>query len=174
MSSIDLIIIGFLLNKEKSAYDMVKELESWNIIKWVKISTPTIYKNVIKLQESGYLDSRVVREGQMPEKTIYSINKKGEKYFLDLMQNYSSNVENIYFSFSAFIVNINQLDDETRKGMLLDLNKQIEKCKKQSEISYIREEENIFEAYSIVNLYSKIYGLLYEWSSDILKHYYKD
>ncbi len=55
-------------NKEKSAYEMVKEFEVWNLTKWLKISTPSIYKNIIKLCDNGYLNSRTVKEGEMPEK----------------------------------------------------------------------------------------------------------
>ncbi|NSA69308.1 DNA-binding PadR family transcriptional regulator [Clostridium beijerinckii] len=35
MSSINLIILGYLQNKEKSAYEMVKEFDKWNLTKCV-------------------------------------------------------------------------------------------------------------------------------------------
>ena len=115
LSSINLIILGYLQNKEKSAYEMVKEFDKWNITKWLKISTPSIYKNTIKLRDNGYLNSRTVKEGEMPEKTLYSMNEKGKLYFNQLMEESSNHIGNIYLDFNAFLVNIENLPEEKRK-----------------------------------------------------------
>lgn len=44
MATIDLIVLGMLKKEELSAYDIQKLVEYRNISKWVKISTPSIYK----------------------------------------------------------------------------------------------------------------------------------
>lgn len=44
MSTIDLIVLGMLKDKAMGAYDIQKLVEYRNISKWVKISTPSIYK----------------------------------------------------------------------------------------------------------------------------------
>ncbi len=44
MSVIDLIVLGMIKEKEQSAYDLQKNVEYRNISKWVKVSTPSIYK----------------------------------------------------------------------------------------------------------------------------------
>ena len=46
------------------------------ISKWVKISTPSIYKKVIQLEEKGYISSHIEKEGKMPEKSVYSLTEK--------------------------------------------------------------------------------------------------
>ena len=48
MATIDLIVLGMLKKEELSAYDIQKLVEYRNISKWVKISTPSIYKKVIQ------------------------------------------------------------------------------------------------------------------------------
>ena len=48
MATIDLIVLGILKKKSLSAYDIQKLVEYRNISKWVKISTPSIYKKVIQ------------------------------------------------------------------------------------------------------------------------------
>ncbi len=44
MATIDLIVLGIVKQQPKSAYDIQKAVEYRNISRWVKISTPSIYK----------------------------------------------------------------------------------------------------------------------------------
>ena len=60
MATIDLIVLGMLKKEALSAYDIQKLVEYRNISKWVKISTPSIYKKVIQLEEKGYISSYIV------------------------------------------------------------------------------------------------------------------
>ena len=53
MATIDLIVLGILKKESMSAYDIQKMVEYRNISKWVKISTPSIYKKVIQLEEKA-------------------------------------------------------------------------------------------------------------------------
>ena len=64
MATIDLIVLGMLKKEPLSAYDLQKLVEYRNISKWVKISTPSIYKKVIQLEEKGYISSHIEREGK--------------------------------------------------------------------------------------------------------------
>ena len=59
MATIDLIVLGILKKESLSAYDIQKLVEYRNISKWVKISTPSIYKKVIQLEEKGYIGYKV-------------------------------------------------------------------------------------------------------------------
>ena len=65
MATIDLIVLGILKKESLSAYDIQKIVEYRNISKWVKISTPSIYKKVIQLEKKGYMKGDVVKEGNM-------------------------------------------------------------------------------------------------------------
>ena len=67
MTTIDLIVLGMLKKVPLSAYDLLKLVAYRNISKWVKISTPSIYKKVIQLEEKGYISSHLEKEGKMPE-----------------------------------------------------------------------------------------------------------
>ena len=75
MAAIDLVVLGMIKKQPLSAYDIQKLVEYRNISKWVKISTPSIYKKVIQLEEKGYIRSSSVKEGKMPEKAVYSATK---------------------------------------------------------------------------------------------------
>ncbi len=55
-SSIDLVLLGLVHDQPRAAYDLHKKhIEVRHLSEWVKISTPSVYKRVIKLQELGYL-----------------------------------------------------------------------------------------------------------------------
>ena len=54
MATIDLIVLGILKKEPMSAYDIQKLVEYRNISKWVKISTPSIYKKAIQLEEKEF------------------------------------------------------------------------------------------------------------------------
>ncbi|WP_164880508.1 PadR family transcriptional regulator [Clostridium manihotivorum] len=174
MSSINLIILGYLKNKEKSAYEMVKEFEVWNLNKWLKISTPSIYKNIIKLCDSGYLDSRTVKEGEMPEKTLYSLNEKGNLYFNELMEESSKNIGNIYLEFNAFLVNIENLPDEKRKEYLSNFKEKAEERRAFVESVYNYEKqhkERSGSEFLILDLYNEVYNVLEKWSEKVFDYY---
>ncbi|MGN0143817.1 MAG: PadR family transcriptional regulator [Clostridium sp.] len=174
MSSINLIILGYLQNKEKSAYEMVKEFDKWNMNKWLKISNPSIYKNIIKLCNDGYLNSRTVKEGEMPEKTLYSMNEKGKSYFNKLMEESSKCLGNFYFDFNAFLVNIENVPEEKRKEYLTNFKNEVYERTKfvQSVYDQIKESnERPGSEILILDLYNDFYHILEKWSEKVFDYY---
>jgi DNA-binding PadR family transcriptional regulator len=109
MSSIDLILLGLVHDGPRSAYEMQKHVEYRNLGKWVRISTPSIYKKVLRLEEQGYLDRRVEREGRMPERAVYSITPQGLTHFEDLMRQGAAGAVEVLFDFNAVVANLNKL-----------------------------------------------------------------
>ena len=140
MATIDLIVLGMLKKEALSAYDIQKLVEYRNISRWVKISTPSIYKKVIQLEEKGYIKSSLAREGKMPEKAIYSLTETGEKEFEHLMHEIASQPIRIFLDFNAVIVNLSQLSSEDRQSCLQDIEGNIKVLKSFLEEN-IREKE---------------------------------
>lgn len=136
MATIDLIVLGMLKKESLSAYDIQKLVEYRNISKWVKISTPSIYKKVIQLEAKGYISSHIEKDGKMPEKTVYSLTEKGKKEFDKLMLEISCKPINIFLDFNAVIVNLASMPEEKQKECLGNIESNIAVLK-----SYL--EENI-------------------------------
>lgn len=171
MSTIDLMLLGVLTEKPMNAYEVKKEMEKRNIRKWIKISSPSIYKNFLKLYQKGYIDGKVVREGEMPEKTVYSINDKGRRYFLRLMQQYSEAPGYIYLDFCAFIVNLPYIDKEAGLEMVDRLCESLP-VKKDSISDQLAVHQNeSFYATSVLDLYSRMYELFCDWAGDFRKSF---
>ena len=138
MATIDLIVLGMLKKEPMSAYDIQKLVEYRNISKWVKISTPSIYKKTSQLEEKGLIRGEVVKEGKMPEKAVYSLTEAGESEFQRLMFEISSKPINIFLDFNAVIVNLDSLPYEKQRACVAEIQENINTLK-----AYL--EENIKE-----------------------------
>lgn len=137
MAAIDLIVLGIVKKEPQSAYDIQKLVEYRYISQWVKISTPSIYKKVIQLEEKGYIEKTVVKEGKKPEKAVYSLTDAGEQQFESLMMDIASQPINIFMDFNAVIVNLDSLSPENRRSCLKNIEENIGIFK-----SYLEENMN--------------------------------
>lgn len=171
MSTVDMMILGHLMEDPKNAYEMQKEFDAKHLNQWVKISVPSVYKKLIKLNERGFIDAKVIKEGEMPEKTIYTINQKGIRYFFELVETYSDDTSNIYFNFIAVVANLRRLD--RNEGM-----KVIEKLKNNfaSRIDFYQQgisgDADIpYVGHSIIALYKDMYELFYRWAVELQEKY---
>ena len=141
MATIDLIVLGMLKKQALSAYDIQKLVEYRNISKWVRISTPSIYKKVIQLEEKGLLQSVPVRENNMPEKAVYSLTASGEQEFERLMGELSAQPVRMFLDFNAVIVNLDSVPLEMQKSCVALIEKNIRDLKDYLEKN-LREKEN--------------------------------
>ena len=142
MATIDLIVLGMLKKEPMSAYDIQKLVEYRNISKWVKISTPSIYKKTIQLEKKGLIKGIIVKEGKMPEKVIYSLTDTGKQEFEKLMMEISAKPIHIFLDFNAVIVNLDSLSPEKRKQCIDSIEENVKELKSYLEQN-IREKENL-------------------------------
>ena len=144
MATIDLIVLGMLKKEPMSAYDIQKLVEYRNISKWVKISTPSIYKKTVQLEKKGFVKGSIVKEGKMPEKVIYSLADAGQEEFEKLMLEIAAKPIRIFLDFNAVIVNLDSLSSENRKQCIDSIEENIKELKSYLEQN-IHEKENLPE-----------------------------
>ena len=142
MAAIDLIVLGMLKQESLSAYDIQKLVEYRNISKWVKISTPSIYKKVIQLEEKGLITSRTQKEGKMPQKAVYSLTDAGRQEFEKLMLEISCKPINIFLDFNAVIVNLESMTKERQKECLDNIESNINVLKRYLEENIVLKGNN--------------------------------
>lgn len=131
MTTIDLILLGSLCQSPKSAYDLQKQIEARNLGRWVKIGSFTVYKKVRQYEEKGYVSGKCEKNGNMPEKTIYSITPHGKKIFQEAMIKFSLAETRIFLDFNAVIVNLALLDDAAADECITNIRNSIQKTKLQ-------------------------------------------
>ena len=136
MATIDLIVLGMLKKDSMSAYDIQKLVEYRNISKWVKIS--------IQREGKGLIQSTPVKEGNMPEKAVYSLTDSGQQEFERLMLELSAQPIRIFLDFNAVIVNLDSLPSEMQKSCIAGIEKNVREMKSYLEEN-LRAKENVPE-----------------------------
>lgn len=116
MATIDLIVLGILKRESLSAYD------------------------IQKLEEKGFIKSRIEKEGKMPEKAVYSLTRQGEQEFEKLMLEIAAKSINIYLDFNAVIVNLDSLSQEKQNVCLENIENNIKQLKSYLEENFLAKE----------------------------------
>ena len=167
MSSIDLVILGIVLEKPQSAYDIQKDVEYHHFSRWTKISVPSIYRKVLQMSEKGYLQSDIVKGGKFADKAIYSITDKGRVYFKELMAFYASGPIPLLFDFNVVITNLNKMDKAEAMELVSTLRQSIQSSAELNE-GYAQEFADIpLVGRTIFEQQQLLYNALLEW----LKHF---
>ncbi len=174
MSNVDLMLLGSLIDRPGNAYEINKKMENANVKSWVKISSPAIYRNLVNLRRRGYLDAEVTREGEMPEKTISTINSKGKQYFMHLMELYSEEPGPVYINFTAFISNLRHLDRADAENMLANLQNRLYAKREYMELVLRQKGGESGGAEAIISLYVQMYTLFYQWACDFEKKFFQE
>lgn len=163
MSSIDLVILGIVLEKPQSAYDIQKDVDYHHFSRWTKISVPSIYRKVIQLNEKGYLKSEIVKGDKFADKAVYSITEKGCAYFEQLMDTYASEPVPLLFDFNVVITNLNKMDKEKALKLVDKLRSNIVASAKSND-EYAANYANIpFVGRTIFEQQRLLYRSLLEW-----------
>lgn len=163
MSNIDLIILGMVKAQPQNAYEIKKNLEYRCISKWVRISVPSIYKKVLQLEKSGYLEGRTEKQEKMPDKTIYEITEKGNDYFNQLMEECSKNEINLFLDFNTIIVNLDLVDNERKTIYVKNIKNRINELKASLTEKSIQRQHIPFVGKSIFEQQIALVNVLEEW-----------
>ncbi len=163
MSSIDLVVLGIVLEKPQSAYDIQKDVEYHNLSKWTKISVPSIYRKVLQLKESGYLESNIVKGDRFADKAIYSITEKGKKYFEKLMFTYVSQDIPLLFDFNVVIANLNKVSPDEAIRLITQLRESIKISAKTNEDYAIQYANIPLVGRTILEQQKLLYNSLLKW-----------
>ncbi len=175
MSTTDLIILGILLENPMNAYELTRFIDDKEVGRLIKISKPAVYKCCKRLFKAEYLDGETVREGEMPEKVIYSVNQKGRDRFYELMEHFSGSINPFYFEFNAFLYNIDKLENTKALEMLENLKDQLEQLK----IWIIQHEKEvsstiIFSNRAIIKQYRMMISTLVTWIIETIDDYKRE
>lgn len=76
----------------------------------------------------------------MPEKLIYHITEKGNKYFLELMKKISAQMVNVFLDFNAVVINMGMLSNSEEREIIDNIETEITKYKNAvSKLEFERE-----------------------------------
>lgn len=173
MSAVNLVILGILKKKSMNAYEMNKHIEYIRLKNWMKIGTPTIYQNLKKLAEKGYLTTGIVKEGNMPEKVIYTMTDSGNAFFHKLMVKFSKTPSPIFFDFNAFLINLDLVDKQDGICMLQDLRQYFLNSYANLKTDRKALKDAPVGGDAILEQYDKLFTTMINWSNDLIDAYKK-
>ncbi|MBL8020692.1 MAG: PadR family transcriptional regulator [Leptospirales bacterium] len=171
MSTIELIILGYLLDSPMSAYDINKVIEKKETWRLLKISRPAIFKTCKRLHQDGYLRSKLTRQGENPEKTIYAVSSSGKQHFLALMQHYAQTMQPYFLDCNAFIFHLGKLPKKTALQHLKQLRDQILQANSWMDTHIKESVEAPFPERMIVKQYAMTLRALKEWISYVIEEF---
>lgn len=79
------MLLGLISHQPLNAYEIVKTLDYMNIKYWFNIGTSTVYATIKTLEKAIY-HWQSAKDGNMPDKTIYSITEQGTAVLLDTLR----------------------------------------------------------------------------------------
>lgn len=118
ISSIEVMVMGLLAEKERHGYELLKELEESGLLRWNRASKVAVYKALARLEKDGFLISWTEKDGRMPERRIYALTAEGEERLRDGVYALCAAEEPIRLEGAAGLTFINVLPvDEAREAL---------------------------------------------------------
>jgi len=97
MNAIELLLLGLLKESPKHPYSIKKTIKEISDI-FVGLKVGSIYYPLRKMEAEGLISKRIARNRRRPEKHIYSITKKGEERFFELLNKSFLSIQRPYFN----------------------------------------------------------------------------
>lgn len=174
MSGIDLIVLGCVAKQPRSAYDIQKDVEEHNLSEWTRISIPSIYKKVLRLQEQGYIAGDEIAGERFATKNAYHITERGREYMESLMTELSLCPPKVLLDFNAVVCNLNKVEKPTALVLIKNIISGIEQSK-QYYHSALRDHTDIpLVGKTIIEQQEKVCGTLLKWAKELYESYMEE
>jgi len=172
MSTIDLIVLAIVFKHPLNAYELVRYVKNRRIDRVLKVSEPAIFKSCRRLAKDQCLDGETVREANVPDKIVYSINERGRERLYTLLAHYAHNVNPFYFDFNTVVWGVDCVEPEQGAQLLKELQEQLHNIK-QGVIAHEKEvaQQLPFGARQIVKQYRMTISVLAEWIDEVVSDY---
>lgn len=110
----ELVILGLLNQSPEHGYKIKKFLKQ-ALALYTDIPTESTYYSLKMLEEQRMVEKKVGREGQRPEKYVYSITPTGRKYFQELLEKNISLLSRPFIAIDLSLYFLPTMDRETVK-----------------------------------------------------------
>ncbi|MHB8906248.1 MAG: PadR family transcriptional regulator [Melioribacteraceae bacterium] len=129
LSKLAALILGVVSERERNPYEITKMLEQLNTRKLLPLADSTVYATINNLKKQGFITGRTERNGNLPEKTIYSITPEGE---FEFHESITSFLEDDVNSPSNFDIGILLMHNLSKPEILIKLKKKLERLESNS------------------------------------------
>ena len=95
------MLLGLINSEPLNAYEIIKKLQFMNVKSWYEIADSTVYATIKTLEKKAYIVGKVQKDGNMPDKTVYSITETG---FTELKKTLKLFIEQFEYDFVPFMI----------------------------------------------------------------------
>ena len=87
------LILGIIAETPVNPYEITKIFDTLRVKDWFPVATSSIYATIRALNSKGYITGEAVKEGNMPEKTVYTVTESGNKALQQAILEYIAKTE---------------------------------------------------------------------------------
>lgn len=120
-------LLGLLIRYGPQHGYKLKQIIEERISDFAKIKLPTIYYHLDKLKDKGFISETQDKDGNRPEKMVYTITETGIKYFDELYRNQLEASLNLEFSLDGILYFKERIQEELLRSKLVHKKEEIEK-----------------------------------------------
>lgn len=113
----ELLFLGLLKDGPKHGYE-IKRLIEEDLSRFVGLKIKSIYYPLRKMEKLGLIKKDTDREGNWPEKFVYSLTKKGENIFEHMINESFLSIERPYFDIDLSLYFLQYVDKKIAKRQL--------------------------------------------------------
>lgn len=95
------MLLGLINSEPLNAYELIKQLQLMNVKNWYEIADSTVYATIKTLEKKAYIIGKVQKDGNMPDKTVYSITESG---YTELKNTLKLYIEHFEYDFVPFMI----------------------------------------------------------------------
>lgn len=101
-----IVVLGLVYETPINAYEIIKKIEKMNMKWWFPVGDSTIYATLKNLEKKKYIEGECIKEGNMPEKIIYTLTENGRQVLFDALRSIicSFDYDTVWFSIAAVFI----------------------------------------------------------------------
>lgn len=109
LSKASTLILGIIAETPINPYEITKLMDYISLKNWLSLAPSSIYATIKTLQDKGYITGKNIKEGNMPEKTVYTITESGAQQLNIAIEDFLGNLEWDYAKFNIYLQHTIQL-----------------------------------------------------------------
>ncbi|OQY26042.1 MAG: hypothetical protein B6I34_00760 [Anaerolineaceae bacterium 4572_32.1] len=108
-TQIDLLLLGFLMDKPMHGYEINQTIKSEGIDQWFNVSTAAIYYSLSKLRKQGLVAETRYQGSGAPTKSVYRLTDAGREAFFQAMDETLGSQKRTYFDYDLGVFLLNKV-----------------------------------------------------------------
>jgi len=162
LSKSSALLLGIIAETPINPYEITKLMDYISVGNWLSLAPSSIYATIKTLQDKGYITGKNVKEGNMPEKTVYTITDAGQKQLNIAIEGFLGNVEWDYAKFNIATILICHIAKERALEILSEKIKKLS-----SKIDELQAKQTVLEATVPLTGLHAIKNMIYLTNADI-------